>query len=200
MLRRSADVSFVGGMWVFPGGKIDADDHPEGAADILAAARNAAAREALEEAAQTVSADDVAWFAHWTPPPNAPKRYATYFFAAEASGEDVTVDGGEITEHVWARPDEVLRRRDAQELALAPPTWVTLHDLAGFASVTEAMAALHAREPVFYETRIAASADGLVSMWEGDAGYASGDPDVPGPRHRLTMGDPFRFEDTRGRP
>lgn len=201
MLRRSAEVSFVGGMWVFPGGKVDPEDYdpdfPGGGGAILGAARRAAAREAFEESGQTVTPDDVAWFAHWTPPPNAPKRYATYFFAAPASGEDVAIDGGEITDHIWARPADVLRRRDLQELALAPPTWVTLHDLAEVASVADAMAVLHAREPVFYETRMANTAEGLVCLWHGDAGYELGDPAAPGPRHRLVIAERYVFEDTR---
>jgi hypothetical protein len=44
-----------------------------------------------------------------------------------------------------------------------------------------------------------ADADGvLVTMWEPDAAYLSGDLDLPGPRHRLFM-DPagWRYERTR---
>ncbi len=40
--------------------------------------------------------------------------------------------------------------------------------------------------------------DGLVAMWEGDAGYKDADPSRPGPRHRLTMAeDRYSFQDDR---
>lgn len=145
-----------------------------------------------------VDVADVVWFAHWTPPPIAPKRYATWFFAAPASDHDVAVDGSEITEHVWAHPAQVLRRRDAGEVELAPPTWLTLHDLLPFTGAGEALAALRDREPVFYRTHMARTEEAPVAMWEGDAGYETGDPDTPGPRHRLVMGQTYRLEDTRG--
>jgi len=38
-------------------------------------------------------------------------------------------------------------------------------------------------------TRIARVDGGLVSLWQGDAGYDSLDPDTPGPRNRLLMLD-----------
>ena len=55
MLRRNSKLAFAGGAWVFPGGRIDPEDYPGGAARpttgaVLAAARTAAAREAMEEA------------------------------------------------------------------------------------------------------------------------------------------------------
>ena len=47
MLRRNAAVEFAGGMWVFPGGRIDPEDY-EGTENLLGAARNASVREAQE--------------------------------------------------------------------------------------------------------------------------------------------------------
>jgi hypothetical protein len=33
-----------------------------------------------------------------------------------------------------------------------------------------------------------------VALWHGDAGYETGDPTVPGPRHRLVMSaDTWRY-------
>jgi hypothetical protein len=40
--------------------------------------------------------------------------------------------------------------------------------------------------------------NGPVAMWEGDGGYETNDPTMPGARHRLTMvEDRYRFEDDR---
>ena len=94
MLRKNSRIAF-GGMWVFPGGRIDPEDaaangDPEGTA------RNAAARETREEAGIAAAPDDFVWFAHWTPPPSTPKRFATWFFAARAGEHSVSIDGGEI--------------------------------------------------------------------------------------------------------
>ena len=193
MLRKNSKLAF-GGMWVFPGGRIDDADR-EGAADIADAARKAAVREAREEAALEVDPDSLAWISHWVPPPIAPKRFATWFFVAPAPTGTVTIDGGEIHEESWMTPAVALERRDALEIELAPPTWVTLHYLGEFDSVDALMADAHAREPLFYETRMAKADGGMVAMWTGDAGYESGDPDTPGPRHRLWMsGDSWRLE------
>ncbi|MEC8618667.1 MAG: NUDIX hydrolase, partial [Pseudomonadota bacterium] len=52
MLRKNSKITF-GGMWVFPGGKIDAADYPDGTVNpdnIDTAARAAAVRETQEEA------------------------------------------------------------------------------------------------------------------------------------------------------
>jgi hypothetical protein len=36
-------------------------------------------------------------------------------------------------------------------------------------------------------------------LWHGDAGYATGDPDVPGARHRLVMeGEDWRLDVSAG--
>lgn len=202
MLRKNSKLAF-GGMWVFPGGRIDPEDEdPRFPGDELAAARRAAAREALEEADLIVEPAAMVPFSHWTPPEmslNGPKRFATWFFACRAPvGEDgvVTIDGGEIHEDTWVRPADMLRRRDEGEIQLAPPTIVTLHDLARFDSVDAVLAAAADRTPFRYVTRLGEVDGAMVTMWEGDAGYETGDATVPGPRHRLVMADPvWRFEE-----
>ena len=136
MLRRDSKLAFAGGAWVFPGGRIDPEDYPGGAVSddddaVLAAARNAAAREAMEEAGLVVDPATLVWFAHWTPGAIAPRRFATWFFVGVAPEGRVVVDDGEIREHQWIRPADALARREIGEIELIPPTWVTLHALAG---------------------------------------------------------------------
>ena len=65
MLHKNSKLAF-GGMWVFPGGRIDAEDR-DGAGSAEHAARRAAVREAAEEADLAVVLDGLAWIAHWTP-------------------------------------------------------------------------------------------------------------------------------------
>lgn len=198
MLRKNSKVAF-GGMWVFPGGKIDETDkviNSDGSLDELATATSAAARETFEEAAISVSQENLFWFSHWVPPAITPKRFSTYFFATKLlDGDEVTIDDSEIIEHSWFRPHEAINLRDAGEIELAPPTWVTLNHLISFTNVEDALNALNDKDPIFYETHIAQSVKGPVAMWFGDAGYENTDPDIPGERHRLTMStDGYHFE------
>lgn len=194
VLLRNSKLAFAGGMWVFPGGRVDVTDRVtaeprDPVREVLGAARNAAVREAAEEAGLSVAPETLTVYAHWSPPKIAPKRFATWFFVAPAPVGDVVVDGGEIHEHAWVRPADGLARRDAGEIELAPPTWVTLHDLAQFATVDEAVAVIGQQEPELFETRIATVDGSLVAMWHGDAGYESGDAGAEGGRHRLLMAD-----------
>lgn len=188
MLRRNSKLEFAGGMWVFPGGRVDPEDFPPDApGDLAGAVRNAAVREAEEEAGLLPDVDSLVPFAHWTPPQVAIKRFATWFFVAEAPAGRVTIDDGEIHEHTWARPADALAQRDAGEVELAPPTWVTLDRLAASATVAEALAEARATLPEAFVTAIGRDGDDLVALWHGDAGYDTGDASAPGPRHRLVM-------------
>jgi len=200
MVRRASSLAFAGGMWVFPGGRVDPHDtDPAAPDDVLAAARRAAVREAREEAGVEVVAAAMVPFAHWLPPPEAPKRFSTWFFMAPAFAPDVavTVDGGEIHEHAWLSPTGALAARDAGELELAPPTWVTLHRLAEFSDVESALADARTRDREFFVTHIARVNGGIAALWAGDAGYEARDASVPGPRHRLLMVEgAWRYERT----
>ncbi len=188
MLRRNSKIVF-GGMWVFPGGRLDEGDwQGVGAADELAASRRAAEREALEECGLRVEADSMVPFSHWTPPPITPKRFLTWFFAARAGAGEVAIDDGEIKASEWLSPRAALERQAAKEIELAPPTFVTLTDLARWSRVDQALDAIAARAPERFATQIGVLPDvGPVAMWHGDAGYESVDPLAEGPRHRLTM-------------
>jgi 8-oxo-dGTP pyrophosphatase MutT (NUDIX family) len=190
MLHRG-DTREFGGMWVFPGGRIDADDYLADRPDDLdAAARRAAVREAAEEVALDVDGETLVGLSHWLPPPIAPKRFATWFFLAPAPPGAVVVDGGEIHDHRWLAPADALQRHATGEIAIVPPTWVTLHQLAGHDTVADAIADAATRDPVpHYVTHMARENGLVVALWHGDAGYEAGDPAVAGPRNRLYLDD-----------
>jgi 8-oxo-dGTP pyrophosphatase MutT (NUDIX family) len=207
MLRRDAGLSFAGGMWVFPGGRIDPEDHPgeggpEGGgdrADLEEASRRAAVREAAEEAGIDLEVDSLRRWTHWTPPPRQDKRFTTAFFVAPAvDGEAaVVIDDGEIREHRWTTPAEALARRDAGEITLAPPTFITLTQLLPHASVADVLDAAPGPdgEIEHFATRIAVIGDEWIALYHGDVAYEHDDPDVDlaGPRHRLVMGPTWSY-------
>jgi len=201
MLRKNSKITF-GGMWVFPGGKIDAADYPGGVADeanIDAAARAAAVRETQEEAGITVDAQDYVFLSHWTPPPGQQKRFATWFFVAKVEGAmDIAIDDGEIKDHAWLNPEEALRKHAAGEIDLVPPTWVTLYHLSLKPSVDAVIEYFSENTGITYNTRVVPAASGeRVAMWKGDAGYDEWNPDTAGERHRLAMPEGgFIFENT----
>ena len=201
MLRKNSKITF-GGMWFFPGGKIDAADYPGGVADeanIDAAARAAAVRETQEEAGITVDAQDYVFLSHWTPPPGQQKRFATWFFVAKVEGAmDIAIDDGEIKDHAWLNPEEALRKHAAGEIDLVPPTWVTLYHLSLKPSVDAVIEYFSENTGITYNTRVVPAASGeRVAMWKGDAGYDEWNPDTAGERHRLAMPEGgFIFENT----
>lgn len=196
MMHKDSRVAF-GGMWVFPGGRVDEADRAAG--DELAAARRAAAREALEESALAVDEDELVWLSFWVPPPEAPRRFATWFFVAHAPEGAVTVDDGEIRDHRWLRPADALTLRDEGKIELAPPTWMTLRWLGEHSNVATLLDAARDSEPQRFATHVAVVEGGVVALWEGDAGYEASDPDAPGARHRLWLtGDTWRLERSGG--
>ncbi len=197
MLKKNSKISF-GGMWVFPGGKIDAEDHAD-AEDEDHAARIAVVRETEEETGLVVEPEAFTWFARWTPPPGPQKRFTTWFFAAHLQdADDVVIDDGEIKDHAWVKPEEALANHAKGEIDLVPPTWVTLYHLSRYAPTASILQNLASREPRIYQTRVVKNAEGVrVAMWFGDAGYDAWDAEVAGARHRLVMSSGgFTFENT----
>ncbi|MEQ8660592.1 MAG: NUDIX hydrolase [Gammaproteobacteria bacterium] len=127
MLRRNERIAFHGGAWVFPGGRVDADDQRGTGADELAVARRAAVRETIEETGLAPAAESLLPFAHWTTPVGLPKRFATWFFLAPVADDvSVTVDNDEIIDYRWLTPAAALAAHAAGAIDLPAPTYVTL--------------------------------------------------------------------------
>ncbi len=189
LLRRSREVKFIGGSWVFPGGAVDPEDCPAGLSpESEAAARQAAVRETEEEAAVKLDASSLLYIAHWTAPEESPKRYSTWFFLAAAEpGQAVTVDGSEISRHRWFHPQEALNAQQQGEISILPPTFVTLQWLCEAASTAEILHSCRARGALRFVPKIVMQDNAICNLYEEDAGYKEGDPALSGPRHRFWM-------------
>ena len=98
----------------------------------------------------------------------------------------------------WINPTAALAKHRADEIDLAPPTWVTLYELSRYQPTAAVLKHLASREPKIYETHVAERSDGVrVAMWHGDVGYVSWDPNLDGDSHRLVMArGGFTFENT----
>jgi 8-oxo-dGTP pyrophosphatase MutT (NUDIX family) len=190
MVRRAASMAY-GGMWAFPGGRIDPRDRAAGEApDGPEAALRAAVREAAEEVGLAFPPEALVPFTHWTGGAGGGRgrRFATWYFLAPAPDGTVVLDGSETEDHRWIAPAEALAGRARGEIDMVAPTWMTLTALAEAGSVADALALGDGgRPPVRYVSRMVVRGDRRVVLWHGDAGYETADPEVPGPRHRLVM-------------
>ena len=122
LLKRSEALKHMPGLWVFPGGKVEAGDSGEG---DFERARSAAARECHEEAGVALRSDVLAPFSHWLTPVVVKRRFATWFFWAQVPSDTaVQVDGSEITAHQWWQPSQAIAAHQAGDLPMTPPTLV----------------------------------------------------------------------------
>ena len=197
LVRRNAQLSFHGGAWVFPGGRVDAVDRAPADADDVAAARRAAVREAHEEAGLILEPAQLVLVSRWVTPVQLPKRFDTWFFAGPGSDAPVAVDGGEIHEHRWMTTADALAAQRAGAIELPPPTFVTITALAPYERADAALAGLARNGAELFEPRLLPVAGGAVTLYAGDAGYADLELERPGRRHRLWMLDSgWRYERT----
>jgi 8-oxo-dGTP pyrophosphatase MutT (NUDIX family) len=152
MLRRNDKVAFMGGAYVFPGGRVDERDAAPGEdrlpaggprrrfADLAAVEewsyRTAAARELEEEAAVRIDPLDLVPLAHWVTPEVETRRYDTRFFVIRMPvGQKARHDGDETTALAWLTPRDAIRQCVQGEIMLPPPTWTTLKRMSGLTSV-----------------------------------------------------------------
>ncbi|MFK7908560.1 MAG: NUDIX domain-containing protein [Chitinophagales bacterium] len=188
LLKRNKALAFAGGLWVFPGGKIEAFEEEQGE-DDLAAAKLAAVRETKEEANIDIDPENLFFFRHWTTTVKEPRRYATYFFfgAVENAASEVKVDDSEIKQHLWIHPQKALDKVRTRELAMMPPTIMSLQLIRKCQSVAEAQELILQEKPIFILPVLQPKNGKMFCMYEGDAGYSTGEADTVGARHRLVL-------------
>ena len=189
LVQRSREVKHMGGMWVFPGGKVDETDY-SGNSDDYSAAVNAAIRETREEAGLEVHADQLTYLSHWTTPEGAKRRFATWFFVAILrEHQEVQVDGGEIARHRWVKPTSALDESASAEhgMRLMPPTYVSLVHIADCETCAQVSERLSVTEPLVYAPRMVQVEGGICFLYAADAGYRESALDAEGRRHRLYM-------------
>ncbi|MFV0476446.1 MAG: NUDIX hydrolase [Parahaliea sp.] len=189
LVQRNEALRHMGGMWVFPGGRVEPEDE---VGDALANARQAAVRETREEAGLNIAPEHLLYFSHWTTPGSMRKRFSTWFFIAVLDGDQgVQIDGSEIVNYRWLSPVQALREvlDDKSALQLMPPTFVSLQQLTHYDSCQSVVMALEAAVPVIFAPRVVAVKGGHCFLYEGDAGFNDGDCERDGPRHRTYMTD-----------
>lgn len=243
LMRRHAQVGFLSGMHLFPGGKVDAADtdpalHQHIQVEDVAAAPGrlgedisvdtalglfmAAFRETFEESGlipgagaeleprrlaaraqlaergflATLAALDVQLdldamepFSRWITPTVETRRFDARFFLTEAPAhQEGLADGSETDRAIWLGAGEALSRHAAGELALLPPTWMTLHALTAFDSAAAAMAHTRATPTTWLQPELVPGASGFTLCFPGDPAHSVRARALPGPT-RLTLDD-----------
>jgi 8-oxo-dGTP pyrophosphatase MutT (NUDIX family) len=147
LLRRSEEAKFMPGVWVFPGGSLDAVDGAE-----EAGLRACAVRELSEEAGIELPAgEELVPFTRWITPEVIATRFDAWFFLALAPAHTPPKpDGVETTEARWFQPATALEEQEAGEIVLSFPTLTQLGWLAEFRTSEEALTAYRERtvEPI----------------------------------------------------
>jgi 8-oxo-dGTP pyrophosphatase MutT (NUDIX family) len=164
LVKRTEKARFMGGVWVFPGGALDAgeDDH-----------RAAAARELAEEASITL-ADPAALveFSRWITPAEVAIRFDTRFFLAELpSGQEPAVDGEECIDAGWFTAPGALEAHARGEIVLVFPTIKHLEQLGVFSSVAELLAHASAREVLPVQPRVVLEGEVARVLLPDEPGY-----------------------------
>lgn len=186
LLERSAKLAHMPGVWVFPGGKVDTADTGD---TIEARARIAAARELKEEAGFDIDPDKLLPFSHWLTPEIVKRRFATWFYLIAVDANTVViVDGSEIVDYRWLKPEQALAEQLSGALQAPPPTLVTLTDIEAAGSISQLERMVTERQPPFFFPKLHEATEGMVFLYPGDAGYDTNQLLSRGARHRMVMG------------
>ena len=108
--------------------------------------RSLAFADFLSQRGLVLRTDLLAAWAHWITPEFEPRRYDTRFFLAVMPSEQRTRDvSGEADRETWMRPAVAVAGVEEQTMAMLPPTYVTVAELARYDSSATALAAADGR-------------------------------------------------------
>ena len=186
LLKRNPNMPMAGDQWVFPGGKLDSD---ELLLDRAEGEKLAAVRECEEECGVRITTDCLVDYSRWITPVIMPKRFNTCFYLAKVSVETVVkVDNSEIVDHQWRRPSQVLSELKTGDIQVRPPTFISVLDLLPFDKAEQAINANRRRASPIYRPKAVKLDNGETHMlYEGDAGYESGDGEDKSLFHRVVF-------------
>ena len=184
MVKRARQLAFFPNAWVFPGGRVDAQDSDvpvRGDVDGLEepAIATAAVRECFEEAGVWLGdgspsedlrdalnhrkgslCDDASLvadlerltlYSRWVTPTAEPKRYDAFFFITELRADELftpQADQSETVDSAWFSPQDVVDMHNRGEMFVAPPTLLTLMELARYSSFADLCAQTHDIEAI----------------------------------------------------
>ena len=134
LMRRPAHMRFAAGVWVFPGGRVDAGETHE----------QAAVREVAEEIALDLAIADLAPLDWWITPEPETRRFDVRFLVARAPHDQVPVGSpDEVDEWRWIAPADAL----AAGLPMLRPTMSVLERLSSVAAIGEALVPMEGLVP-----------------------------------------------------
>ena len=186
LLHRDKSLSFFGGTWVFPGGRVEQRDYINASTTrFIDVARVAAVREVMEETGVDIQSNDLTPLSLWTTPEGMSKRFKTWFFYTIVRSREVFVDNKEITGYQWMSPKKALEAHERNKLPLSPPTYVTLNMLYSHKSANQLYHGNRSLPPLIFTPKPLQIEGGICFLYEGDAGYEDKDMNRSGSRHRL---------------
>lgn len=168
LVKRTPHARFMGGVWVFPGGAVDAHEGEGDAAHRIAAVRE------LQEEAGIVLADPGALvkFSRWITPAEVVVRFDTHFFLAPMpDGQEATIDGDEIVDQGWFTPAGALAAHERGEIALVFPTIKHLEQLSAFASADALLDFARGRDVGPVQPRVVTEGETARLLLPGEPGY-----------------------------
>jgi 8-oxo-dGTP pyrophosphatase MutT (NUDIX family) len=163
LVRRTPHARFMGGVWVFPGGAVDAGENE----------RTAAVREVEEEAGIALGDPSrLVPFSQWITPAEVKIRFDTHFFLAPVpEGPDPVIDGEEIVDWGWFAPGDALESYANGALELVFPTIKHLEQLARFANADELLDHARGREVRPVTPKVVMGGETARVVLPGEPGY-----------------------------